>query len=98
MHRTLYLDAAKRDLVAIFTSIAREYESNAMGRTFVARLRRHCGNLASLSSTFGRSCPELGMGIRTVPCEGYVIFFRNEDEVLEVLNIRRDIDGPFQGD
>jgi toxin ParE1/3/4 len=48
----------------------------------------------------GRPRPELGDGIRSSVLGNYVIFFRYEDAVLEIVNVlegHRDIDAQFGG-
>jgi toxin ParE1/3/4 len=67
----------------------------------VAQLRRRCHELAGLPGTLGRARPELGLDIRSVSHQGYVIFFRYVEGRFEVVNIlegHRDIDAFFAGD
>ena len=69
-----------------------------MGRAFIDRLQQQCRKLASLPGTLGRARPELRLDIRSFAFRGYVIFFRCDAEVFEVVNVlegRLDIDGYY---
>jgi plasmid stabilization system protein ParE len=49
----------------------------------------------------GRPRPELGPDLRSIAFQGYIIFFRYEGEVLEIVNVlegHRDIDAHFSED
>ncbi len=99
MRRLVYLASARRDLVAILVYLTRESGSPAIGRGFVDALRQQCRKLASLPGTLGRARPELRPDIRSFACKGYVIFFRYDGDVLEVVNVlegHRDIDASFR--
>ena len=103
MRRLRYLASARRDLVSILEYIARESGSVGLAERFVGRLRAQCARLANLPGTLGRARPELHPDIRSLPCEGYVIFFRYgeaEVEIVDILDGHRDIDAFFddQGD
>ncbi|OAN52306.1 hypothetical protein A6A04_01020 [Paramagnetospirillum marisnigri] len=83
MRRLVYLSSARSDLLSILDYIAQSSGRVDVAETFVARLSRHCRNLALLP------------GIRSVVHEGYVVFFRYIDDRVEVVNIiegHRDID------
>ena len=61
---------------------------------FVAKLRARGHALAGYQTIMGRSRPELGLDIRTVPFGNYVIVFRYYRDRFEVVNIvegHRDI-------
>lgn len=99
MRRAIFLASVRADLIAVQTYIARESGSRSVARTFAARLRERCHELAALPGLIGRARPELGPNIRSSAFKGYVIFFRYRNEQLEVVNIlegHRDIDGYFE--
>lgn len=101
MRRLRMLPAARSDLVRIFDYVARESGSAAVGRAFVEKLRGKCHDLAGLPGTLGRARPELRPDVRSFAFRGYVIFFRYQPAVLEVVNIiegRRDIDALTRGE
>lgn len=70
-----------------------------MALAFVSRLRHRCLRLAELPGTLGTARPDLADGLRSTPCDGYVIFFRyREDDAVEIVNIlhaSRDVEGYF---
>ncbi len=95
MRRLVYFAAAKRDLVAILAHIARASGSVAVGQSFVGELRSRCRDLAAKPGVLGRARPELGLDIRSIAHNSYVIFFRYRGELFEVVNIlegHRDIE------
>jgi toxin ParE1/3/4 len=87
VRRLIYLPAAQRDLLAIQRYVTRESGSAATGRGFVGRLRERCAKLAGLPGTLGRPRPELRPDIRSSPFKGYVIFFRYQEAVVEIVNV-----------
>jgi toxin ParE1/3/4 len=99
MRRLIYTDQAKDDLIGIARYIAEQSASRETAIGFTNDLRAKCQQLASLPGTLGRARPELRKDIRSFPCRGYVIFFRYDESVLEVVNIlhgSRDIEGYFE--
>lgn len=80
-----------------------EYNASASGsakvaESFTDQLIQKCEKLASLPGTMGRARPELRPEMRSVAFKGYVIFFRYEGDVFEVVNVlegHRDIDAYF---
>ena len=99
MWRLQFTDDADRDLVDIALYIASESQSRELASAFVERLRAKCRQLASLPATLGTARPELCDDIRSTPCQGYVIFFRYRDDVLEVVNVlhgSRDVVSHFE--
>jgi toxin ParE1/3/4 len=95
LRRLRYLPAAQRDLLEILAFISRQSGSLALAQDFVARLRRQCRRLAELPGVLGRARPELRSDIRSFPFGNYVIFFRYQGDVFEVVNIlegHRDIE------
>ncbi len=98
MPRLRYLTAAQNDILAILDYIQAESGSSRAAGNFASRIRRRCRNLATLPGRMGRPRPELGPDLRSVAFQGYIIFFRYEGEVLEVVNVlegHRDIDAHF---
>ena len=101
MRQLVYLASARRDFSGILDYITRESDSLAIGRGFVDVLRNQCKKLASLPGTLGRPRPELRPDIRSFAFKGYVIFFRYQGEVFEVVNVlegHRDIITYFRDD
>lgn len=96
-----YTDDAERNLIEIALYIANESRSREMAFDFTERLRAKCRQLAALPATLGTARPDLREDIRSTPCHGYVIFFRYQGEVLEVVNVlhgSRDVVGYFEGE
>lgn len=87
MRQLHFTDDADRNLVDIALYIATESQSREFALAFVERLRAKCRQLASLPATLGTARPDLREDIRSTPCQGYVIFFRYGDAVLEVVNV-----------
>lgn len=87
MPRLQFTDDAARNLVDIALYIASESQSREIALAFVERLRARCRHLASLTAILGTPRPDLGESIRSTPCHGYVIFFRYQGDVLEVVNV-----------
>jgi toxin ParE1/3/4 len=89
------------NLAEIAEYIARASGSATVAENFTDRLMQKCENLASLPGTMGRARPELRPQMRSSAFKGYVIFFRYEGDVLEVVNVlegHRDIDAFFGED
>ncbi len=101
MRHLRFTDDADRNLVDIALYIASESESREIALAFVERLRAKCRDLAYLPGILGTARPELREDIRSTPCNGYVIFFRYRDDVLEVVNVlhgSRDVIRHFEWD
>lgn len=99
MRQLRILPSALADLVTIFEYITRQSGSMVIGRRFVGALRQKCRELATLPGMMGRARPELRVEIRTHVFQGYVIFFRYEEDLFEVVNIiegHRDIEALFE--
>lgn len=100
MRRLVYLTSARNDLADILRYIAQESRDIAIGQAFVAKLMARCDHLAGLTGILGSHRPELRDDIRSLPHQGYVIFFRYDADRVEIVNIlhgRRDIDHHFTG-
>ena len=87
MRRLVYLSAAQDDLAAILRYVTHESASLVVGSAFLEKLKQRCVRLASLPGTLGTARPELHDDLRSVPCQGYVIFFRYGADTLEIVNI-----------
>jgi toxin ParE1/3/4 len=100
MHRLQFTDNAASDLVGIALYIASESQSREIALAFVDRLRTKCRHLAALPGILGTARADLREDIRSTPCQGYVIFCRYQDDVLEVINVlhgSRDVIRHFGG-
>ncbi|EQB16946.1 type II toxin-antitoxin system RelE/ParE family toxin [Sphingobium lactosutens] len=100
MRRLVYLASARNDLADILRYIARESASLAVASTFIGKLEDRCEKLATLPGTLGTARPELRPDIRSVPHQGYVIFFRYTGDRLEIVNVlsaQRDVERHFHG-
>ncbi|GGF77143.1 hypothetical protein GCM10007301_41340 [Azorhizobium oxalatiphilum] len=87
MPKLRYLPAALRDLGSIFDYIAERNDHPATARSFTARLRKRCRQLASTPGLLGTARPELGPDFRCLPFRDYLIFFRYVDGTVEILGI-----------
>jgi toxin ParE1/3/4 len=100
MRQLRFTDDANDNLVEIALYIASESQSRAIALAFVERLRAKCRHLASLPATLGTVRPDLREDIHSTSCQGYVIFFRYQGDVLEVVNVlhsSRDVIGYSEG-
>lgn len=99
MYELRYLEQAKTDLLRIKRYIAKESGSNELAIKYTEKLRQQCRKLAELPGTMGRARPELMAGVRSFPHGNYVILFRYNDSLLEIISIiegHRDIEELFQ--
>lgn len=97
--RVSYRAAARGDLASILDYITRESGSLKVARRFVDQLRQKCLSLTALPGMLGRARPELHPGLRSVAFKGYVIFFRYDGDLFEVVTIlegHRDIPTYFR--
>ena len=91
---------ALNNIADIARYIAQESGSRALAESFADRLIEKCEHLASLPGTMGRARPELRPEMRSSAFKSYVIFFRYEGDMLEVVNVlegHRDIEA-FYGE
>lgn len=95
MPRLVYLDAAKQDLVEVAHFIKKESSNSSVAVEYTKRIRAFCRSLAAPeTSQRGADRSELLPNIRSEPFGNYVIFFRYQDDRLEIINIlegHRDI-------
>jgi toxin ParE1/3/4 len=97
--RLRFTAAARDDLIEMTGYIARESGSRALAISFRRQLRQRCEQLASLPGTMGRDRSELAAGLRSSTFKNYVIFYRYDDDVFEVVNIlegHRDIEAYYK--
>jgi toxin ParE1/3/4 len=94
VRRAIFLDSAMADQSEILEYITHHSQSLRVGQRFMRKLYAHCDHLASLPFQMGISRSDLGQGLRCSAFEGYVIFFRYQQDRFEVVNIlegHRDI-------
>jgi toxin ParE1/3/4 len=87
LRRTVFLVAARNDIVAIKKYIAGESFSIRTADRFVDALRQRCQKLAVLPGLHGRPRPELGADLRSVVHGAYVIFFRYVGDRIAIVRI-----------
>jgi len=75
------------DLDTISAYIAKKSGSSTVAHRFVERLLQLCSRLCETPFKLGRSCEDLGAGIRCVPEGNYLILFRYSADQLEVARI-----------
>ena len=94
MRALYYTTTARRDLGEISLYIADESGSFDVANAVIDKIDRYCGRLASLPGTLGSARSDLQIGLRSTPCQGYVIFFRyglNSLEIISILHGSRDV-------
>lgn len=93
MSKLRYSAAAKEDLKEIARYIAKDKPTAA--RQWVAKLREKC-RLAAGRPEIGDERGDLGEGIRSTYVGSYIIFFRENNETLEIVRVARgDQEFPF---
>lgn len=101
MRRLEYLASANRDLSDIARYVTRESGSIAVALALTGRLRKRCRELAALPGLLGQARPELRPELRSTPFKHYLIFFRYEDDAVEIVHVvhgRRDLTTFFGND
>jgi toxin ParE1/3/4 len=96
--RVRFTAAARSDLGEIYRYIRKR--SGEAARRFVHELRSKCGQLAAAPIQMGRARADLRPDLRSHPHKAYVIFFRYEGGVVEIVRVvesHRDIP-PLFGD
>jgi toxin ParE1/3/4 len=81
---------AERDLEEIWSYVAEDASPSTADRLIDAIIDRF--DLLVKQPRMGRARPEFGPGVRSFSVEGYVVYYRHEDELLvaRVLHGRRD--------
>ena len=87
MYKLKYLEQAREDFLKIKRYIAKESGNKGIALSYTEKLRQQCRKLAQISGTVGMHRPELAEGLRSFPYGNYVIFFRYNEEFLEVVTI-----------
>jgi toxin ParE1/3/4 len=88
MARLRYATEALSDLEQILRYLHSRSGSLVVAIRFTRELRAKCRELAaSPFSTTGRARPELQADLRSVAHKGYIIFFRQVGDVIEVVNV-----------
>lgn len=82
--RLLYSPAAKNDVDGILSYIAKDKPGAAV--RFAAKLRARCVPLAR-NPFVGEDCSLLRPRMRRVTYAGYLIFFRVDDETVEIIRV-----------
>jgi len=99
MTRRLHFNLdALADLDDIAQHTALESGSLDIANGFLDKLITSCEKLAELPGIFGTGRPELLPGMRSTPCQTYLIFFRYQDDTVEIINIlagNRDLASHF---
>ncbi|MDZ8107589.1 MAG: type II toxin-antitoxin system RelE/ParE family toxin [Nostoc sp. DedQUE12a] len=98
MSRYVLTIPAKQDLKKINRYIIR-YNPDA-ARRFNEKIKQQCKLLADFPN-MGRSCENLGSGLRSFPVEDYLIFYRPIDggvEVTRILSGYQDLETIFSSD
>ncbi|MFQ5434095.1 MAG: type II toxin-antitoxin system RelE/ParE family toxin [Anaerolineae bacterium] len=99
MSQLRYLAQAKDDLINIKRYIARESGSPSTAIEYTEKIREQCHQLANLPGKMGRPRPELRENLSSFPYGHYVIFFKYNDDYLEIVTIiegHRDIEAMFE--
>lgn len=97
MRRVRYVASASRDFDEIFDYLAAEAGAKIALRV-IARIRERCREVASLPGLLGRARPELRADIRSLVCGSYVVFFRYDAKLMEVVHVvegHRDLAAVF---
>ncbi len=93
MPKLRYSDASKDDLKEIATFIAKDRPKAA--RELAVKIREKCRMLAKHPDV-GDERSDLGEGIRSTYVGGYIIFFRQHEQALEIVRVRRGgLEFPF---
>jgi toxin ParE1/3/4 len=100
MARIRFTAAARSDLGEIYRYIRKRSGRGETARRFVHELRSKCEQLAAAPIQMGRTRADLRPDLRSHLHKSYVIFFRYEGDVLEIVRMiesHRDI-RPLLGD
>ena len=91
--KTLFAPLAEADMTEIWHLLAVEYGNAAVAERQVRRFFAACERLAEYPLS-GRARDDLSQGLRYLPIDDYLIFYRVQPNLLEVARIlhgRRDI-------
>jgi toxin ParE1/3/4 len=96
MTRVRLSSKAQTDLDDIWIYIAKDSLTNA--DKFIDRLLETVQKILSTAPLAGRQRDELGEGLRSLPFERYMVFYRVENSAVEIgriLHSARDIEAVF---
>jgi len=99
--RIRFTAAARSDLGEIYRHMRKRSGSGEVALRFVHELRNKCDQLAAAPIQMGRTRADLRPGLRSHAHKSYVIFFRYESDVLEIMRVsesHRDIPPLFSRD
>ena len=82
--KVVFSPAARDDLIEIAIFIARNNPTRAL--TFVAELEDKCQALGA-SPGIGTLRPELGEGMKMLPNDRYLIFYRQVDKTVRIERV-----------
>jgi toxin ParE1/3/4 len=82
--RLRYRRSAIEDLGEIRDYIARDNRTAA--KRFVERLRARC-RLLSEQPHIGRERPDIRAGLRSLPIQNYIVFYRLVDDTVEIVSV-----------
>ncbi len=100
MRRLVITDTAESDVQTIGRYIA-EQSGVVTADAVTDKLLLHCQRLADLPGTLGTDRSGLVPGLRSTPHKGYLIYFRDAGDAVEIVNVldaRRDVAAHFDGD
>lgn len=87
MRELRFTAQARENLRDISDFISEESGSEDVAESFLFQLIGRCRHIASLPGTLGTPRNELREDVRSTPHKGYIIFFRYQEDLLEVVNI-----------
>ncbi|MCP4289116.1 MAG: type II toxin-antitoxin system RelE/ParE family toxin [Gammaproteobacteria bacterium] len=99
MRRVNFTDTAQSDLEEIWWYIAQDNPDRA--DSFVDKLAEVCRSPLASMPTIGKPCEELLPELWRLPYRHYLLFYRFNDESLEVVRVlhgARDIEAIFRDD
>jgi toxin ParE1/3/4 len=81
-----------KDLLSI-AEYTFEQWGEAQQYTYMMLVDRAIGRLGEYPE-YGRRRDELGVGIRSIPCERHVIYYRIEDQTVSVVRVQHHAEEP----
>lgn len=87
MRKLVFTNAAQRDLDAIALYVAEQSQDRSTAENLIEKLLYRCERLALLPGILGSARLDLRQDLRSVPESGFVIFFRYQEQCIEIVNI-----------
>ena len=87
MYKLRYLSQARDDLISIKRYLTKESGSNNVALQYTEKLRNQCKKLSQLPGKIGQARPELYKEVRSFPYGNYIIFFRYNQDYLDIITI-----------